>query len=59
MPVSEVKGYKTGKNSAWSTKKVFLPYFDSFSPPNTKQSEIKAFLNVSLVSLTLRSGTVF
>ena len=40
-------------------KRVLLSYFDFFSPPNEKRSKIKAFLKVSLASLTFRLRTVF
>ena len=40
-------------------KGVLLLYFDSFSLPNAKRSEIKTFLKKSLVSLTFRLRTVF
>ena len=60
MRLSKAKGSLTGQVSAQSPKKGVLSlYFDSFSPPNVKRSKIKAFLKVSLVSLTLRHGTVF
>ena len=60
MRLSKAKGQLTGQVSARSTKKgVPSLYFDSFSPPNAKRSKIKAFLKVSLVSLTLILGTVF
>ena len=56
----EVKGERTGQVSAGSPqKRVLLLYFDSFSLPNAKISKIKAFLKVSLVSLTFRLRTVF
>ena len=40
-------------------KKVISSYFDSFSPLNMKRSKMKAFLEISLVPLTLRARTVF
>ena len=39
-------------------KRVLSFYFGSFSLPNAKKSKIKAFLKVTLVSLTLRLGIV-
>ena len=42
-----------------SPKKVLSSFFDSFSLSNTKRLSIKAFLEVTLVSSTLRAGTVF
>ena len=36
----------------------FVRYFDSFSPPSGKRSTIKAFPEVSLVSLTLRARKI-
>ena len=54
MRLSKAKGFCTEPQ-----KGVLSLYFDSFSPPNAKRSKIKAFLKVSLVSLTLRLGTVF
>ena len=54
MRLSEVKDF------AWSPPKKFLSsYFDTFQPLNSNRSEIKAFLKVTLVSLTLRLRTVF
>ena len=42
-----------------SRKKVLQSYFYSFSPLNMERSNMKAFLEVSLVPLTLRARTVF
>ena len=42
-----------------ATKRFSSSYFNFFSPPNGKRSTTKAFPGVSLVSLTLRAGTLF
>ena len=40
-------------------KRILASFFYSFSHPNAKGLTVKAFLEVSLVSLTLRVHTVF
>ena len=45
--------------SSGSPKEVFLSCFDSFSPLDAKRSTIKAFPEVSVVSLTLRVCILF
>ena len=42
-----------------SRKSVLFPFFDSFSLSTAKRLTIKAFLEVTLVSLTLGKRTVF
>ena len=50
---SETNSYETGQDSAGIPKSVFSSFFYSFSLFYAKILKMKAFLGVSLVSLTL------
>ena len=47
------------KRQVKTPRAILLSIFDSFSLPNAKRLTIKAFFEVTLVSLILRALTVF